>query len=81
MAAGAPLLATDLPSVREIVDGDAVLVPVDDADALADALAGLLDDPGRRTALAEAGVRRAALYSWERMAGEVVSAYRKAVEG
>jgi glycosyltransferase involved in cell wall biosynthesis len=79
MAAGAPLLATDLPSVREMVDGDAVLVPVDDEEALAGGLAGLLDDPGRRAALAEAGRRRAAVYTWERMAGEVVSAYRKAV--
>jgi glycosyltransferase involved in cell wall biosynthesis len=79
MAAGTPLLATDLPSVREVVDGDAVLVPVDDDEALAGGLAGLLDDPGRRAALAEAGLRRAALYSWERMAGEMVSAYRKAV--
>lgn len=79
MAAGAPLVATDLPSVREVVDGAAVLIPVDDVDALADELGALLDDSSRRAALAEAGRRRAELFSWERMADEVVSAYRRAL--
>jgi glycosyltransferase involved in cell wall biosynthesis len=76
MAAGAPLVATDLPSVREVVEGAAVLVPVDDADAFADALGCLLDDSDQREALAEAGRLRAASFSWERMGDEVVSAYR-----
>jgi glycosyltransferase involved in cell wall biosynthesis len=79
MAAGTPLLASDLPSVREVVDGAGVLVPVDDVEALAEELARLLGDPGQRAALAEAGRSRAARYSWERMADEVVCAYRKAV--
>jgi glycosyltransferase involved in cell wall biosynthesis len=77
MAAGAPLVATDLPSVREVVEGSAILVPVDDADALADALGCLLDDPEQREALAVAGRVRAASFSWERMGDEVVSAYRR----
>lgn len=77
--AGAPLVATDLPPVREMVDGAAVLVAVDDADALAEALGGLLDDPDRRAALAKAGRRRAATFSWERMGAQVVSAYRTAL--
>jgi glycosyltransferase involved in cell wall biosynthesis len=40
MKAGAPLVATDLPSVQELTAGAAVLVPVDDAEALAAAIVG-----------------------------------------
>ena len=79
MAAGAPLIATDLPSVREVVGGAAVLVPVDDAEALAEELGSLLADADRRAALAEAGRRRAGAFSWEHMGEEVVSAYRRAL--
>jgi phosphatidylinositol alpha-mannosyltransferase len=77
MAAGAPLVASDLPSVREIVDGAAVLFPVDDSDALAAAISGLLDDPDHRAQLAESGRRRAAEFSWEQTAAAVVGAYRR----
>jgi glycosyltransferase involved in cell wall biosynthesis len=79
MAAGAPLVATDLPSVREVVGDAAILVPVDDIDALADGLAQLLDDSDRRRALSEAGRRRAASFTWARMGDEVVFAYRRAL--
>jgi glycosyltransferase involved in cell wall biosynthesis len=79
MAAGAPLIATDLPPVREIVDGAAELVPPGDPDALAEALARLLADRERRDELATAGRRRAARFTWRRTADEVVGAYRVAL--
>ncbi len=80
MSAGTPVVAADIPSVRELVDDAAVLVPVDDADRLAGAMEQLLDDPERRATLAEAGRRRAAQFSWERTADAVVDAYRRVLE-
>jgi glycosyltransferase involved in cell wall biosynthesis len=49
-ACGRPLVATDVPGCREIVRPkfNGALVPVDDATALADALAPLLDDAALR---------------------------------
>lgn len=79
MSAGVPLVATDLPSVRELTAGSAMLVPVDDADALADAVARLLADRDQRRALARAGQERAATFTWSRMAAAVVRAYRRAL--
>jgi glycosyltransferase involved in cell wall biosynthesis len=66
MAAGRPLVASDLPSSREILrDGEnALLVPPGDAPALAAALGRLLDDPLLARRLAEAAWREAAAYSW-----------------
>ncbi|SNS20549.1 Glycosyltransferase involved in cell wall bisynthesis [Geodermatophilus saharensis] len=54
MAEGLPCVATDVGDVRRAVGEDAVVVPVEDAGALAAALRGLLTDPARRAAL---GVR------------------------
>jgi glycosyltransferase involved in cell wall biosynthesis len=79
MAAGAPLVASDLPSVREIVGGAAELVPPDDADALAAAVGRLLADEGRRDELAVAGRHRAAGFTWAATADHVVGAYRTAL--
>ena len=61
MAAGVPVVATDVAAVSEVVappDGG-VLVPPDDAGALAAAALALLDDPARRAARERfrAGVR------------------------
>ncbi len=59
LACGLPIVSTPVTGIPEIVDhGRAgVLVPENDARATADAIAGLLADPARRTALAAAGRR------------------------
>lgn len=58
MALGLPLVATDVAGVRDILEDPerhgGIVVPPDDAGALADALGALVDDASRRRAL---GVR------------------------
>ena len=68
MAAGVPVVATDVPGIRDVVlhDQTGVLVPVASPKALAGAIAALLSDPQRRATLAAAAltdVRRR--FSWE----------------
>lgn len=76
MGAGLPVLAADIPPVREI-GGDAVeLVPVDDRAAWGERVAALLADPQRRRAMSEAGIRRSEPYTWEAMAETVAGVYR-----
>lgn len=62
MAMGVPVVSTRHSGIPEaITDGEhGLLVPTGDADALADAVESLLGDPDRRTAMGEAGRRRAA---------------------
>jgi glycosyltransferase involved in cell wall biosynthesis len=52
MAMGLPIVASDIPSVREVVEPgtNALLVDPTDDRALADAIGALLDDPERRRA-------------------------------
>ena len=61
MCAGLAVVATDVPGHRDVVvhGKTGLLVPPDDSAALADAIVSLISDPARRTAMGEAGRRRA----------------------
>ena len=76
LACARPVVASDLPSVRPLVDSGALLlVPPDDPSALAEAVSGLLADPGHRVAMGWKGrgwVERHA--SWDRVAALVAEA-------
>ena len=60
-ASGCALVTTDVPGCREVVthEVDGLLVPMQEGNALARAIARLQDDPGLRVRLAEAGRRKA----------------------
>lgn len=79
MAAGLPIVATDIPGYREVVrdDIEGVLVPPHDADALADAIDHLLDDADLAKRLAGSGRQRAQRYSWDTVAKEIEEIYRE----
>ncbi|MGH4011876.1 MAG: glycosyltransferase family 4 protein [Pseudonocardiaceae bacterium] len=81
MAAGTPIVASDLDAFRLVLDGGqaGVLVPAGVPGALSCALSDLLDDPGRRAALAAAGRRRAAMWDWPVVARQVLQVYETAV--
>lgn len=74
-ACGTPVVASDLPVIREVTAGLAELVPAGDADALADALAKTLGDDGGPAARV---IRRrhAAGWTWRRCAEQTLAAYR-----
>lgn len=71
MAAGAAVVASDLPGIRRQVGDAGVLVPPDDVDALAEAVRELLDDPLRRKALSVAARKRSRLFDVEAFGNEV----------
>ena len=72
MAAGVPVIATDVAAVREVVDppDGGVLVPAGDADALAAAALAFLDDPARRARVSASARRSARRFSWDAVAAE-----------
>ena len=78
MLAAKPVVATRVSAAPEIVvDGETgVLVPPDDAEALAEAVLGLLADPTRAAAMGEAGLARAqSEFSVARMAERTAAVY------
>jgi phosphatidylinositol alpha-mannosyltransferase len=83
MAVGRPVVCSDIGGYRDVVrDGtDGLLVPPRDPEALAEALAGLLDNPARLAAMGEAAAANARRYAWEVVAAEVAEVYQAALGG
>lgn len=79
MTAGTPVIASRRGALPEVT-GDAALLVEPEAVPLADALGRVLDDPLLRERLREAGLARAAQFSWERTATETLAVYRAAVQ-
>jgi len=76
--AAVPGVSTDVGGVRDVI-GDSVglLAPFGDAQALADAVGALLDDPERRRAMGRAGRDRVvARYGVDRLVDDVERLYR-----
>ncbi|MEN3356514.1 MAG: phosphatidyl-myo-inositol alpha-mannosyltransferase [Mycobacteriales bacterium] len=77
MAAGTPIVASDLDAFRRVLaDGRAgVLVPTGEPAPLAAAVAVLLDDPARRAELSVVGSEVVAPYDWRVVAAQVLDVY------
>jgi glycosyltransferase involved in cell wall biosynthesis len=74
MAAGTPVVATDIPAIREVVGSHARLVPSHDAAALAAALQDVLARPPSASQRAAAR-DRAASFTWRRCRETTMAAY------
>jgi phosphatidylinositol alpha-mannosyltransferase len=79
MAAGLPVVASDIPGYREVVrDGrEGLLVPPSDPVALAVALREVLDDAHLAARLGAAGRVRAERYSWDAVAAAIEAVYAR----
>jgi phosphatidylinositol alpha-mannosyltransferase len=80
-AAGTPVVASDIPGYRGVVEHgrEGLLVPPGDALALAETLHELALDPQRLERLGEQAGRSAEQYAWPRVAARVIEAYEDAV--
>lgn len=74
MACGAPLVASDIPALRELTAGAAVLVPLR-IDALVRALRRLATDRALRDDLAARGLARARAFDWREAARAHLEVY------
>src|SRR5204862_7934819 len=77
MAAQTPIVASDLPGYRNVAraGADALLVPPGDVDALAGALAGVLETPSCAERLVASGEQRAEEFSMDNLAARYLTLY------
>jgi len=73
MAAGRPIISSDLPVIREVLDEESALFcPPDDVDAWHGALTRLLGDAALRKKLAANARRRVEKYTWQAREKEIL---------
>lgn len=77
MACGIPVITSNTTSLPEVVADAGIMVPPDDAVAVAAAITRLLDDPEYAALLGRRGRERAELFSWEAAARETLAIYQK----
>ena len=82
MAAGTPVVASDIEGYRNVVTNRAegLLVPPKDTPMLADALIRLLQRPELRRTMGQHGRATASGYAWGRVADQVLDCYYEALE-
>jgi phosphatidylinositol alpha-mannosyltransferase len=82
MAAGRPIVASDIVGYRAVVRNgeEGLLVPPGDEEALATALVSLLRDPGLRQRVGERGQARASAYSRDGIAQRILDFYGELLE-
>jgi alpha-1,3-rhamnosyl/mannosyltransferase len=73
------VIASDRSSLPEVVGDGGLLVDPTNLSLFASALATLLRAPERRAALAQAGLARAARFSWAATADQTVAVYARAL--
>ena len=79
MAAGGPIVASDLPTVREVLaDGDnALLVPPEDPAALSAAIRRLLVNPGLADRLRRTAYDQVRAFTWDARAARIIEALER----
>ena len=83
MASGRPVVASDSPGYRNVVEPgvEGRLVPPGDPRALAEALTALLRDEAERTRLGRNGRRKAERFAWPRITAAIERTYCEALGG
>jgi glycosyltransferase involved in cell wall biosynthesis len=81
MACGTPVIAARAASIPEVTGGAALLIDPADEAAWTDAIEGVARTGGPLAPrLRDAGLRRAAVFSWRRTAEATLDVYRRAIE-
>jgi len=79
MAAGCPVVTSNIPVTREIVEDAAEIVDPQRADLLARAMARLQQDADHRADLRARGNALAQRYQWRTCAADTIRVYRRLV--
>lgn len=80
MAAGLPVIASEVNGLKQVVEGAGLLFPQGDANALAKQVESLLNAPQRYDDLSKAGLERARKYDINIMVEKYIDIYKTVVE-
>jgi glycosyltransferase involved in cell wall biosynthesis len=75
MACGIPVIASDIPAIKEVSGDAAMLVDPADQIAIADTIRHLINDSNKRNELREKGLERVKLFNWKDAAEKLIKVY------
>lgn len=78
MSVGCPVIASDIPAIREVVGSAGLLVEPASAPAITAAMQRICDDATLRSELRAQGLERARDFSWDKAAAQTLDIYREA---
>jgi phosphatidylinositol alpha-mannosyltransferase len=83
MAAGLPIVASDIAGYRDVARNglEAVLVPPGDPVALVGGVRRVLDDPAFARSLGDRGAQRARDFAWDTITDRLLEVYQKVLRG
>ncbi len=81
MVCGAPVIASDRGAIPEVAGDAALLADAEDAQAMAEHMALVLQAPSEAQKLRERGYARAAQFSWRATAQHILASYHQAMNG
>ena len=74
MASGRPIIASDIPSIRDVLnEKNAMLVSPDDPNAIVDGVSGFINDDARANAVAKEARKDVGQYTWSARAKNILS--------
>jgi glycosyltransferase involved in cell wall biosynthesis len=77
MAAGAPVLTSDVSSMPEVAGDAAILIAPADLESIVEGIRRVLGSEELRVQMRSEGPLRAAQFTWQRTASETLAAYRR----
>jgi glycosyltransferase involved in cell wall biosynthesis len=80
LGCGLPVVATDIPGVRDGVGQAGVLIPTRHPGALADAVGQLISDPESRRRCRTLGLERVRRFDWDSIGRQLCAIYRIVIE-
>jgi len=75
MSSGTPVVTSDIPSLREITDGNAAFFDPESVDEMVEAMEKVYLDQKTSTLLSEKGLKRAEYFTWENSARQTLAVY------
>ncbi len=77
MASGLPVIVTDTGGTAELLDGNGLVVPMGDSNAIAEAVSGLMDAPEERKQMSIQSRKIAEMMGWEVIGDDYIKIYKR----